>query len=146
MGIVESRIQELTPGFFAECLAISLQEIKPDPNYPVLNFALMPRIPLEMFGLTVPDLYRLVLITVPLALKFGTRKPMDSEFRFPEGRAEELSAVVKEFHWAVTGATTGDSDVLLLSMGEFAQRVLNEFDHNRKVRANHERIAKAGGR
>lgn len=144
--MIESRVLELSPGAFAQALSESLQTIKPDPNYPVLNFALGDRIPLEMFGLSEPDLYRLVLISIPLALGFGTRQSPESTFRFPEGKALELAGIVREFHGAVKCVIADTDDVLAQTLPLFAQNVLNEFDRYRKIKANSERIIAAGGR
>ena len=144
--MIESRVSSLSAGEFAKALSESLQTIKPDPNYPVLDFTLTGRVPLEMFGLTKPDLFRLVLIAIPRALSFGTRQPPESTFRFPEGKALELAEVVREFHGAVKCAISDADDVLSQTLLQFAQNVLEEFDRYRKIKANHARILAAGGR
>lgn len=129
--LIEKRYTEMSPGEFAWALGIQLRLMKPDPNFPGVDF-LGAEIPLEMFAFTEADMRRAVMLATPQALRLSLGR---ATHKITESKHSEVVAVVMLFRDALSEMFADNAKGWLdESLGTFAERLLQKADAINSVR------------
>jgi hypothetical protein len=127
----DRRFTEISPQHFAWCIQIQLHGIRPDANYPGVNF-LGSEIPLEMFAFSEAEMKRAVMLATPKALGLAVSQ---LTHQISGDKHDGVVEVVLLFRDALTEMFAEDGrDWQTESLGTFAQRVLNKADAIHSVR------------
>lgn len=129
--LIETRYAEISASEFAWALGVQLRLMKPDPNFPGVDF-LGAEIPLEMFAVSEADMRRAVMLATPQALRLSLGR---ATHRITESKHSEVVSVVLLFRDALSEMFADNATGWLTeSLGTFTERLLQKADAINSVR------------